>query len=472
MAALMRRKVDFFPAAVQARNLRLLKEVGTRVASGLHTSAHGATTEKFAAATQVAKAPLSAWGPYRVGEDGRLYLVTKSEHYHAPLGHAFPGYRLIDFARAAGIPNATHNNTRGHITRTLEEELIRAANGADGDGVGSTGEHSVLNRVLNLETGSLAVEAAIKICLARFYQIQPDAPSPCYAGRVPVLVVIGDQEGGLQANYHGTTIVAQAMRGMWSPLMGAFEKNEILLVRAVRPNNLKDLEAVFRKYDRGRYKIAGFFHELVLMNYGSVVIELQFVHRAYELCRKHDVPTVVDEIQTGIWSHELFMFREYGLSPSMVAIGKGFPGGEYPASRILFNGQLDCLPQFGALVTNGQEELAALSYLITMRWARANAEITRKVGDHYETCLRELGDRHRKVINSVEGVRHLAAVRFADVATAKRFTGSLNEMGLDISVQTYKAATPPTALTKLPLICGYEIVDFVIERMNEALKTI
>jgi hypothetical protein len=35
-------------------------------------------------------------GYYRVGEDGRLYLMTKSEHYHAPLGHAFPGYTLIE----------------------------------------------------------------------------------------------------------------------------------------------------------------------------------------------------------------------------------------------------------------------------------------------------------------------------------------------------------------------------------------
>ena len=55
------------------------------------------------------------------------------------------------------------------------------------------------------------------------------------------------------------------------------------------------------------------------------------------------------------------------------AVGKGFPGGEYPASRILFNDRMDDhLPQFGALVTNGQEELASLAYLITMRWAAAS----------------------------------------------------------------------------------------------------
>ena len=42
-----------------------------------------------------------------------------------PSATAFPGYRLLETARALGIPNATHNNTRGCITRLLEEELVR-----------------------------------------------------------------------------------------------------------------------------------------------------------------------------------------------------------------------------------------------------------------------------------------------------------------------------------------------------------
>lgn len=61
----------------------------------------------------------------RVGEDGKLYLIGKSEHYHASLGHRFNGYRLIDNARKLGIVNATHNNTRGYITRLMEREVIR-----------------------------------------------------------------------------------------------------------------------------------------------------------------------------------------------------------------------------------------------------------------------------------------------------------------------------------------------------------
>jgi len=39
-------------------------------------------------------------------------------------------------------------------------------------------------------------------------------------------------------------------------------------------------------------------------------------------------------------------------------------------------------------------------------------------------------------------------------------------------VQTYKADCPPVALTKLPIIAGYEVVDLLAERMDAALETI
>ena len=176
-----------------------------------------------------------------------------------------------------------------------------------------------------------------------------------------VVLVVGDAQGELPANYHGTTIIAQIMRGMWPALGAAIQDCQALVVKAIPYNDLATLEAMFARYERPPYKIAGFFHEIVLMNHGARVLTPPFLRRAYELCRQHDVPTIVDEIQTGIWSPKLLMYRELDLRPSMTLLGKGFPGGLCPASRILFSGDLDCISQFGALVTNGQEELASLA---------------------------------------------------------------------------------------------------------------
>ncbi len=313
----------------------------------------------------------------------------------------------METARALGIPNATHNNTRGHLTRLLEERLSHAAGGG--------------YRVLNLETGSLAMEAAMKLVLARFYRVQEEAPAPRYAGRTPVFFVIGNDDGGLHGNYHGTTVLTQTLRGMWPELTHSFEQSGLYLVRTVRPNSREDLERAFVEFERPPYKLAGFFHEIVMMNYGARLLSKEFLRRAYELSAQHDVPTVADEIQSCLWAPNLFLFRDFGLRPSCVAVGKGFPGGEYPASRLLFDSELDTLPLFGALVTNGQEEIASLAYLVTMTWAEANRDVTRAIGERYEAGLKELAVGYPEVIADIPGQRHLCGLAFRDLPVARAF---------------------------------------------------
>ncbi len=477
LEALANEPVEFLPEAFMERQRALLARVGEQVVDPCADSpVRGASTRMFDSATNLGMCPLSALGMFRVGEDGRLFLISKSEHYHTPLGHGFPGYRLLDRARRLGIPNATHNNTRGQITRLLELELVAAANGlASSDRAGlemvlASEDPNTCNRVLNLETGSLAVEAALKMILARFYRIEPDMPAPKYDGRIPVLLVMGNDDGGFQANYHGTTILAQAMRGMWPKIYAGIEKVDLFRVCPIRPNRIEDVEAAFDKWDAGAFKVAGFFHEIVMMNYGGRLLSPEFLKKAHALCRERDVPTVVDEIQSCMWHHEFFIFREWGLAPSFVAVGKGFPGGEYPASRLIFSAAMDVMPQFGALVTNGQEELASLAYLVTMRWAKENAEATRAIGDYYEARMREFAAAHPDKISTVEGRRHMTTLFFNDLAAAKAFAGDLNRRGLDISSQTYKADCPPAVLTKIPLISTPAVADFIIGRMEKAIR--
>ena len=153
-----------------------------------------------------------------------------------------------------------------------------------------------------------------------------------------------------------------------------------------------------------------------MMNYGARRLTEEFLQLAYQLCAAHDVPTIVDEIQSCMWYEGLFLFRHYGLKPTMVVLGKGFPGGEYPASRILFNARYDLLPQFGALVTNGQEELAALAYLITMKWTLANGGAITTASRQIENGFREVAREFPNVVVGVEGQGPLLGMRFVDLA--------------------------------------------------------
>jgi 4-aminobutyrate aminotransferase-like enzyme len=475
LQAIADEEVDFYPEAYAARVDELVEAVGTQVCPPLASSARGATSQAFLKASRTSPSPLVGQGFIRIGEDGRAYLVSKSEHYHASVGHDFPGYRLVENAKRLGVANITHNNTRGHITRLMEEEVVRVANGLPrGDrqalqNVLASEEPGVLNRVINLETGSLAVEAALKMILARFYRLDKTFPEPQYAGRIPVFLVIADNEGGKEANYHGTTVLAQTMRGMWPGLCEELETHGLFVVKPVRINDLGHFQELLERYDRGQHKVAGFFHEIILMNYGGIRLEEAFLQEAHRLCRERDVPTCVDEIQSCIWSPELFLFREYGLKPDFVSVGKGFPGGQYPASKILFTAPMDDLNQFGALVTNGQEELASLVYLVTMEFAQANAAFIAELGEYYERRLRELARKHAEWIQGIEGRRHLCSMFFHEEDRAVAFIKQLNSACIDISAQTYKANCPPSALTKLPLTATPKMVDFLVGKMEEAL---
>jgi 4-aminobutyrate aminotransferase-like enzyme len=474
--AIAEEKVDFFPPTFSARLDGLLDQVGQRVVPGLATSSPGAANLLVNKATKLEMCPIGGLGFYRIGEDGRLYLITKSEHYHAPLGHDFPGYRLLANAARLGIPNATHNNTRGHITRLLERELVRVAHGLSKSDqatlarICDSQEPHVLNRITNLETGSLAVEAALKAMLGRFYRPEATYRQPKYAGRTPVFLVIADQEGGSKANYHGTTVLTQLMRDMWPELGAKIADSGAYITRPVKINDIADFEATLARWDTAPYKVAGFFHEIVLMNYGAIRLLPEYLRAAYDLCHRHDVPILVDEIQSCMWSPELFMFREYGLNPDFVSIGKGFPGGQYPASRILATAEFDNLPQFGALVTNGQEELASLAYLITMAFVEANRDYVMALGDYYQERLRDLAAEFPDLVKTVEGQRHLSSLRFYKADCAIALMKDLNAAGYDVSAQTYKANCPSTLLIKIPIISSYRMVDHFVARIGQGLS--
>lgn len=88
----------------------------------------------------------------------------------------------------------------------------------------------------------------------------------------------------------------------------------------------------------------------------------------------------------------------------------------------------------------------------------------------YEGRLRQLATQFPKLVTGVDGSRHLGCLRFRDTRTATDFAKLLVERGLDISTQAYKPDCPPSVLTKLPLIAGYEVVDFTLDRMTAVLR--
>lgn len=470
--------VNFYDQAAQDRQDGFLELTGTQFISAFQNTNIGAPTLSFGKAANLKAAPLGGFGIFRVGEDGRLYIAAKSEHYHTSLGHNFSGYRLLNNARLLGITNATHNNTRGYITRLMEREIIRNVNSLKkGDDAAleallQSKAPKALNRIINLETGSLAVEAGIKMMLNRFYRLDNTFGKPKYDGKTPVFLVMADNDDGLEANYHGTTIIAQTLRGMWPEMYKALEQCGLYKVVSVRKNDIADFEQKIKLYNQGDYKTAGFLHEIILMNYGGIRLKENYLKAAYQLCQAYDTPTMVDEIQSCMWYKGMLLYKLYSLSPDFVILGKGFPGGEYPASKVITTYEMDGLNLFGALVTNGQEELASLAYLITMEFAQINEDEIERMGSYFEARLNTLVALYPSMIDKIEGWGHLVAIHFMTVDIAAKFAEIMNSRCIDVSAQTYKANCPPAVLMKLPLITSEKAMDYLIAKITEAIDTL
>lgn len=471
---LIHEKVEFFPDSFVKKSDELALKTGEKVVDGFDDDMIGAPTNSFRNATHLNMAPLGGMGCCRIGQDGKVYLAAKSEHYHIPLGHNFPGYKLITNARKLGIPNATHNNTRGYITRLAERKIVSYANGVHDDSeldkILASEEKGVLNRIINLETGSLACEAAIKMMLARFYRVEETSSKPKYEGKIPVFLVMEDNKEGFTANYHGTTIFAQTLRGMWPDFYKKCEENELYKIVSVKKNDLADFEEKIKKYNTGKYKTAGFSHEIILMNYSGIRLTKEFLQGAHKLCREYDTFTMTDEIQSCMWYDGLFLFKQYGLTPDFVIIGKGFPGGEFAASKVITTFEADTLSQFGALVTNGQEELASLAYLITMEFVGDNGEYIEEMGHKVEVELAKVSADYPELLDAPEGLGYLSAIHFKNIEKAAEFSKIMNGMCIDISAQLYKADCPPAVLLKMPLIMTDNVLSFFIEKLKDGLN--
>jgi acetylornithine/succinyldiaminopimelate/putrescine aminotransferase len=206
-----------------------------------------------------------------------------------------------------------------------------------------------------------------------------------------------------------------------------------------------------------------------MMNYGATKLEPEYLRAVYDLCHACDTPTLCDEIQTGIWYGSLFLFRRYGLNPDFAVIGKGFPGGEYPASRIITTAEYDNLNQFGALVTNGQEELAALAYLITIRFVQEIGDELDKNSDIFENGFAALCEKYPEKLAGYQGKGCNIALHFHSVEDAAKFTKELHVKCIDASAQLYKPNCVPGVLFKPPVVSTEATIRKILAVLDEIL---
>ncbi|MBL7038924.1 MAG: aminotransferase class III-fold pyridoxal phosphate-dependent enzyme [Pirellulaceae bacterium] len=382
---------------------------------------------------------LAGSGMFYVTQAGKVMLDCVGGHYQLSWGYNHPLLTAaLRDATDCGIVWDNHANTPSLPVKKLADRLAEAADGSE------TG----LNRVLlGLCTGSVACEAALKIMLIRHSR----DPQRASLGKPVMLALTG--------NYHGTSIVSQAMRGMWKGYVTGVETVEI------EPNDTEALRAAFAMHGR---RIAGFWCEPVMMNREATTVDRSFLNLAQQLCTKNDAVMAIDEIQTGFWYPETFLFRRLELSPDIVVIGKGLTAGFHPLAGLIYREDLDLLEQYDAISTNGNASLAAYLALCNLSLIERERERIEELSAHHSESLRALGGEFPDLIETIHGHGLLSGLKFRTREDALGFHRAAVKRGLWLRVHAYHEGHR-TVLTKYPLVVERKICDFVLEVMRELL---
>jgi len=395
---------------------------------------------------------LAGRGLFYVTEQGRLFLDCTAGHYQMSWGYDHPVLtRIICDGLAAGIVPDNHSNIPQWPAKRLAQRLIEAANPdcpelREGDFSQIMESKTRLNTVLlGTATGSIACEAALKIMLMQHERMKRPRP--------PVFVV-------LDGNYHGTGFFSQNLRGMWA----SYIRN--MKVVAVQPNDGRELEKVFRRYGE---RIAGFWTEPIMMNREAILVQTEYLQLARKLTQGVGALMAVDEIQTGFWTPELFMYRQYGITPDIVIVGKGMSAGLHPLSGIIYRRELDLLAQYDAISTNGNAALAALAALANIELLQRQGQQINETQKYYYAKLCELAAEFPERIAAVHGNRSMTGLKFRKVEDALAFHKRCVESGLWLRVHAYHAGHS-TILCKFALCLEPAVVDEFIRRLRMLLE--
>ncbi|WP_278352548.1 ornithine--oxo-acid transaminase [Chryseobacterium gleum] len=235
------------------------------------------------------------------------------------------GKRYYDFLSAYSAVNQGHSHPK--IVGALVEQAQKLALTSRAFYNSKLGEYEQkitnlfgFDKVLPMNSGAEAVETAVKLARKWSYEVKGIAEN---AAKIIVC----------ENNFHGrtTTIVSFSNDPDANQNYGPFTPGFIKI-----PYN--DIAALEEVLNREAENIAAFLVEPIQGEAGVYVPDENFLKNASELCKKHNVLFIADEVQTGIArTGKLIACHHEDVQPDILILGKALSGGMYPVSAVLAN---------------------------------------------------------------------------------------------------------------------------------------
>ncbi len=262
-----------------------------------------------------------AQGPWLEDFDGRRYLDGVSSWWVNLFGHAHPA---INAAIADQLSRLEHAMLAGFTHEPVVQLAERLA------GLAPRG----LGHAFFASDGASATEIALKMAFHYWSNVGKPGKNRFVA---------------LEGGYHGETAGALGVtdvgifRDAYAPLVRAaivapfpashpedHQYAGILGARAAA-------DALERILEHGHGEIAALIVEPLAQGAGGMrFYHPEYLRRARELCTRHEVLLIADEIMTGFGrTGTMFACEQAGIAPDLMCLSKGITGGYLPLSCVL-----------------------------------------------------------------------------------------------------------------------------------------
>ncbi len=392
------------------------------------------------------------------------------------------GNRFIDFAGGIGCNNAGHRAPR--VVAAIREQVdaflhtcfsvapyekyIAVAEKLNAITPGTFAKKTIL-----VNSGAEAVENAIKI--ARFYT------------RRPAIICFEDA-------FHGRTMLTMSLTSKTHPYKAGFEPFAADIYRipyaycyrcsyslkypACDVFCARHLEDTFKRVVAAE-AVAAVIAEPVLGEGGFVAPPPEFFGFVQDICRKHEILFIADEVQTGFGrTGAMFASERYGIIPDMLVSAKSIAGG-LPLAAVTGRAEIMDAPGAGGLGgTFGGNPVAcaaALAAIETIERENLSARAI-KLGEKFEARARDWRSRF-PLVGDARGLGAMRAIELVRPGEgrepAKRETEQIIRHCYQHGLIVLSAGTYGNVVRLLvPLVVTDEQFDEGLEILEAAIATV
>lgn len=321
------------------------------------------------------------------------------------------GNRFIDFAGGIGCLNFGHRAPRvlSAVREQLDKFLHVCFSVTPYEGYIAVAEKlnaltpgRFAKKTLLVNSGAEAIENAIKI--ARAFT------------KKPAVICFEDA-------FHGRTLLAMSLTSKTHPYKAGFEPfaSDIYRIPFAYPyrNATGTSPAAFAHHLEDAFKrvvapesVAALIVEPVLGEGGFIVPPKDYFRLIQEICRKHGILFIADEVQSGIGrTGKWFASEHFGIEPDLITTAKSLGGG-FPLAAVTGRAEIMDAPGIGGLGgTFGGNPVSCAAALAALETIEKDGLLARSttIGQRFEERARAW-QRKWPLIGEVRGLGGMCAI--------------------------------------------------------------